>query len=317
MLRRISFWGCAHAQVLQAKGTCLETGRLVPDESKMQIPRESKAETLDPVLPISNLTRDQTLDGRNLQDGFNLHDGRATPERADVQIFGHSNFNAKFWAAMRFQGTRMTLAPFNSFSLLNFSMLANANLRGISVEATGHRTTVPEDPYIVLGYYLHCVASTDLPEEIPQRLRDWQNMPETAYKSNPELREMIAWADGYSPQKMQNTGYFTQVPDGTLGRDSNKFFIITSSSTEIDLLSSNRAALALVRNSRSSIEVMLHIKWWENDSYHKPRQALIRIIEWREGEARRAYEAQQHLTSGAAGGGSATGNKKSSSCNGS
>jgi hypothetical protein len=165
-------------------------------------------------------------------------------------------------------------------------------------EAPGDLYSVPKDPYIKLGYYLHCVACTDCPNEIPPRLRDFQDHRPTAHQTIEALREMITWVDTYSPEKMQAAGYFILLPDDSLGRESNKFMKFTTSSPDIGLVSGNRATLALIQNATEPVYVMVHIRWWENDDFHEPRRALIRAIEWRESEARRPFQAPQQAGPG-------------------
>jgi hypothetical protein len=188
-------------------------------------------------------------------------------------------------------------------------MFAGGNQTRLRVEAVGNTTSVPDDPYIRLGYYLGAVASTDLPEEIPDHLKNWKSMQSTAYHSNNDLREILAWADGYSPEKMQTTGFFSRVPDDALGSSANKFLRVTASSTDVGLLAGNSAAVALIRNSTASIDIMVYEQCWVNNNYYGPRQQLLRVIDYRDTEARRQAEARQHL------GGETNGAKQSACCN--
>jgi hypothetical protein len=205
--------------------------------------------------------------------------------------------------------TEHNLLPFK------FAMLATGNHTRLSVQDVGARASVPDDPYIRLGYYLDCVRSTDLPEQIPLHLADYQHMNGTQYQSNQALSEMIAWADGYSPQKLQNTGFFTMVSDGSMGNSGNNFLRVTATSTEVALISGNSAALAVLQNSRAAVDIMLFTKNWANNNFYGPRQALIRVIQYREAEARRQQEAYRHLGGGGAPAQPQTGDKQSTCCN--
>jgi hypothetical protein len=183
------------------------------------------------------------------------------------------------------------------------------NQTQLAVEDVGRVASVPNDPYMRLGYYLNSVACTSLPQEIPRRLADDLLLRPTAYHSNAELREILAWADGYSPEKMQRSGFFTLVSREVLNPAANKFLRISASSTEIGVLAGNSAAIALVRNSTASIELMLYQQSWANYNFYGPRQELLRIIEFREAEARRQAQAGQNQ------GGAAQADKQSQCCN--
>jgi hypothetical protein len=143
----------------------------------------------------------------------------------------------------------------------------------IDFKFTGQKTTIPNDPYIRLAYYLSCVNSTDCPDGIPSRLMRYESMSADVYRSTDELEEIESWAEEYSPYRMRERGFFILVPDGTLTY-SNNFITFSAHSTQIGLLATNQAALALVKRSSASVKLMVYEERWEDNNYYGPRNRI-------------------------------------------
>jgi hypothetical protein len=144
----------------------------------------------------------------------------------------------------------------------------------IDFKVTGQTTTVPNDPYIKLAYYLNCVHWTDCPNSIPSRLVQYKSMSADAYRSTDELEEIVSWAEEYSPSRMRASGFFIMVPDGTLNDYNNRFIQFSAHSTQIGLLATNQAALALVQKASASVELMVYEERWEDVNFYNPRRSI-------------------------------------------
>jgi ferredoxin len=159
-----------------------------------------------------------------------------------------------------------------------------ARTGNITIEATGRSCTVPDDPFIKLAYYLYAVHCTDCPESIPSCYTSWERLSAGENRSTEVLRAILNVAEQYSPAKMQASGYFILVPPDARCqfKTQNKFITLTASSREVALLTTNAAALALVRNSSRSVKLMLYKEPWEDSNYYNPLRALYSTIRARE-----------------------------------
>jgi hypothetical protein len=92
------------------------------------------------------------------------------------------------------------------------------------------------------------------------------------------VRQLVSIAERYSPAKMHDSGFFIKVDDAALPNLPNEFFKITASSKEFGVLATNTATIAVVKNSRSAVELMLHRDSWEDENYYIPRQVLQRSL---------------------------------------
>jgi hypothetical protein len=146
-------------------------------------------------------------------------------------------------------------------SLFMCALVIAGGGRKIDVKKSGNWCSVPNDPYIKLCYYLHCVHRTSIPESIPSSLISWESRYRGTKRTTDDLREIMYWVERYSPGTMKQEGYFVMVTDGTL-TGLNAFFRVTATSTQVRLLATNEAALGLLRRSSGSVTIMLYEERW-------------------------------------------------------
>jgi hypothetical protein len=66
-------------------------------------------------------------------------------------------------------------------------------------------------------------------------------------------------------------------------KDSNQFYTLTKTSKQIGVIAGSAAALSLVKESSTSVNIMLYKEQWEDDNYYNPRKALISMLQSRSG----------------------------------
>jgi hypothetical protein len=148
----------------------------------------------------------------------------------------------------------------------------------IDLELTSQSCTVPANPYIQLAYYLNAVRCTDCPNSIPTQLSNWQSMLSSRFRTTAQLQEIMEWAECYAPYKMKKWGYFIMASKDALTRYSNEFVTLSATSTELGVLATSEAALALVRRSTASVNLMLYKEIWEDNNFYGPRRRIQAII---------------------------------------
>jgi hypothetical protein len=148
--------------------------------------------------------------------------------------------------------------------------------QSVQLKFTGQAAQVPDDPYIKLCYYLFCVTGTSCPSSIPRQFLDYQSMTPGAYRSTEDLKAILQYAEEYSPSKIESQGCFIRIPgEVKLSGDMCADFLkVTASSSELGLLATNKAALALIRRSSASVTVLMFKPFWETNYYSSPRRAI-------------------------------------------
>jgi hypothetical protein len=165
---------------------------------------------------------------------------------------------------------------------IRMAVLLHGQDASVTVKATGTKCTVPNDPVIKIAYYLSAVHATSVPESIPSRYTSWERLLTSPFelRSRMALRELLDFAEDYSPSEMCRRGFFCMVsPSTTLpGNSSNEFYTVTATSREVALLATSEAGLVLINNTSASVKVMLYKECWEDNNYYNPRQELYSML---------------------------------------
>jgi hypothetical protein len=103
-------------------------------------------------------------------------------------------------------------------------------------------------------------------------------MTPNAFRTVEAIIEILVWGDRYSPAKMRRTGFFIMVADDAL-TNANELIKLTATSRELGLLATNRAAIAVVKNSSSAVDLMLYKECWEDKYFYNPRKELLQKLQ--------------------------------------
>jgi hypothetical protein len=99
-------------------------------------------------------------------------------------------------------------------------------------------------------------------------------MSSSTFQTTEELEEMIEWTNRYPPEKMQRSGFFISLPNGTMKERINRFVTLSATSSQFGLLATNEAALAMVRRSSTSVKLMLYNEAWQYTYYYYARRRI-------------------------------------------
>jgi hypothetical protein len=103
-------------------------------------------------------------------------------------------------------------------------------------------------------------------------------MSSSSFRTTRELEEMIEWTGRYSPVILKGAGFCIMLPNGTLKERINEFVMLSATSTQLGLLATNEAVLAMVRRSSTSMTLMLYNDQWQHMNYYGPETELREII---------------------------------------
>lgn len=142
-----------------------------------------------------------------------------------------------------------------------------------SIESSGWKTSIPNHCFGRLQYYLHCV-NICFPmagnEHIPSYLCDFQHFRSSQRITQSDYKDIVDWAQSYSPNHMIGRGLWYQVPWHKSLDGDNKFFMITNKNDLAAVGVDNNAAFAFLQQTRSKFQIMLFKKKWTEYAYWEP-----------------------------------------------
>jgi hypothetical protein len=159
-----------------------------------------------------------------------------------------------------------------------------------SVRAYGQAVKLGSDPWQRLNYYLKLMTDwPNLDRHVPARFQKSGTTETARQQSTSELKEMVGICRALSPQKLRELGYFAMVDDRTAGElfpgYNNEFFEIMQVKKIALAGVFGSAIAAAAREAKSSLKIMVYKERWEDENFYDPLNAIIRMINAREGSA--------------------------------